>query len=94
MTMVYKQVQQNSFNLTFDNLEILIIQHLRKSSCKTGSFTSYQKKASSMKQADIGTCSEKPPTMYVLQLLWDLPTLVCSSINFFSYEDYRKYRKY
>ena len=44
-------VQQNSFNLTSGNSEILIIGHL--SSPKTGSSAFYQYEASSLKRADL-----------------------------------------
>jgi hypothetical protein len=50
-------IEQNSFNKTSNNLEILIIRHL--SSPKTGSFVFLQKKASSIKQADLRDMSKK-----------------------------------
>ena len=50
MTVVYKQVQQNSLNLTSDNPDN---PALEESSSKTGRFAFYQKKASSMNWTDI-----------------------------------------
>lgn len=46
-------MKQNSFNLTSGN------PALEESGPKTGSFDFYQRKASSVKQADLGDMSEK-----------------------------------
>jgi hypothetical protein len=46
-------IEQNSFNLTSNNSEILIIQHMRKIVLRPEMFLFTRKKASSMKQADL-----------------------------------------
>jgi hypothetical protein len=48
-----KKIQQNSFNLTYNNSEILIMWHLRKVVPRLEVLLFIWKKASSMKQADL-----------------------------------------
>jgi len=85
-------VQQNSFNLTSGNSEILIIGHL--SSPKTGSSAFYQYEASSLKRADLRHMIKKKAYKSVCidccGISW---LLVSCSIKFFSYEDIRKHRR-
>jgi hypothetical protein len=53
------EIQQNSCALTSDNLEILIMRHFRIVVPRLFTFTFYQIKASSLKQADLGAMFKK-----------------------------------
>jgi len=54
------EIQQNSCALTSDNLEILIMRHLRRVVPRLlFTFAFYQIKASSVKQADLGAMFKK-----------------------------------
>lgn len=65
--------QDDMFNSSSDNLDILIISHL-KSSLKTTSFSFYQKKLHHWNRQISHTHSKRPPRMSVQQLLWYLLT--------------------
>ena len=79
--MVYKQVQQNSFNLTSDNPEMLIIQHLRRVVPKPEVLLYTRRKLYQWTKQTWWKCSKRPPRMSGHQLLWHLMTLVYYSIN-------------
>jgi hypothetical protein len=57
----YIGIQQNSLNLTSDNLEILITGHFRRIDPRLKTFAFYQKKASLLKEADFRAIFIKGP---------------------------------
>jgi len=85
-------VQQNSFNLTSGNSDILIIGHLRRVVPRLEVlFTS--KKLHHWNRETSGTCLKKAYKGVCINCCGIRWLLVSYSIKFFSYEDTRKHRR-